>query len=108
MPSVTVIGAGPAGAVAARELARRGVNVLLVDKATFPRPKVCGCCLNAAEIATLDAIGLGHVPVAGGAVPLKRVRVAAGRRSAELPLPGGVAVSREALDAAMFETSGEA
>ena len=102
LPSVTVIGAGPAGAVAARELARRGVNVLLVDKAAFPRPKVCGCCLNAAALAILDAIGLGHVPAACGAVPLKRVRVAAGRRSAELPLPGGVAVSREALDVALI------
>jgi flavin-dependent dehydrogenase len=100
-PEAVVIGAGPAGSVAARELARRGVRVLLVDKATFPRPKVCGCCLNAAALATLDAIGLGHVPAACGAVPLTRVRLAAGRRSAELALPGGVAVSREALDAAL-------
>jgi flavin-dependent dehydrogenase len=104
-PDVTsdavVIGAGPAGSVAARELARRGAPVLLVDRATFPRSKVCGCCLNAAALATLDAIGLGHVPAECGAVSLKRVRLAAGRRSAELTLPGGAAVSREAFDAAL-------
>jgi flavin-dependent dehydrogenase len=98
-----VIGAGPAGSVAARELARRGAKVLLVDRATFPRPKVCGCCLNAAALATLDAIGLGHVPAECGAVPLTRVKLAAGRRSAELSLPGGVAVTREALDNALVQ-----
>src|SRR5437762_947004 len=43
---VVVVGAGPAGAAAARELARRSVSVLLVDKAVFPRWKVCGSCLN--------------------------------------------------------------
>jgi flavin-dependent dehydrogenase len=43
---VVVVGAGPAGAMAARELARRGAGVLLVDRAQFPRYKVCGGCLN--------------------------------------------------------------
>ncbi|MBX9581426.1 MAG: FAD-dependent monooxygenase [Gemmataceae bacterium] len=97
-----VVGAGPAGSVAARELARRGLAVLLVDKATFPRPKVCGGCLNAAALAAFDRAGLGHVPAACGAVPLRGVKLAAGRRSANLPLPGGVAVSREAFDAALL------
>ena len=63
-PDVLVIGAGPAGSVTARELARRGRRVLLVDKAAFPRPKVCGCCLNAAAVArdvTLD--GLQALPL---------------------------------------------
>src|SRR5262245_23559213 len=45
---VAVVGAGPAGSLAARELARRGASVLLVDRSPFPRPKVCGSCLNAA------------------------------------------------------------
>lgn len=99
---VLVIGAGPAGSVAARELARQGLAVLLVDKATFPRAKVCGCSLNGAALAALETIGLGHVPAACGAVPLGRVRLAAGRRSADLRLPGGVALSREALDLALI------
>ncbi|QDU19539.1 NAD(P)/FAD-dependent oxidoreductase [Urbifossiella limnaea] len=99
---VVVIGAGPAGSLAARELARRGTRVLLVDQATFPRPKVCGCCLNAAGIAALDAVGLGGVLSQLGAVPLRRVKLAAGRADADVPLPGGVAVSRDALDVALI------
>ncbi len=100
-----VVGAGPAGAVAARELARRGRSVLLIDKATFPRWKVCGCCLNGSALDTLAAVGLGDLPARCGAVPLERVRLEAGGRGAELPLPGGVALSREAFDAALVHAA---
>ena len=55
-----VIGAGPAGGVAALGLARAGRRVLLVDKQRFPRPKVCGCCLNASALATLRRVGVGQ------------------------------------------------
>jgi len=37
-----VVGAGPAGSTAAYRLAREGANVLLLDKACFPRDKPCG------------------------------------------------------------------
>lgn len=96
-----VIGAGPAGALAARELARRGAATLLVDKATFPRGKVCGCCLNGAALAALDDVGLGDLPRRLGARPLTRVDLHHRRRCTTLPLPAGAAVSREALDAAL-------
>lgn len=98
-----VIGAGPAGSVAARELARRGVRTLLVDKALFPRAKVCGGCVNGRALASLRAVGLGHVPEAGGAVSLTGVTLAAGRRAATLALPGGVAVSRETFDVVLID-----
>src|SRR5262249_2649681 len=39
---VVVVGGGPAGATAARALALAGVNVLLLDRAAFPRNKPCG------------------------------------------------------------------
>lgn len=39
---VVVVGAGPAGSSAARELAQRGIEVLLLDRAKFPRDKPCG------------------------------------------------------------------
>ena len=99
---VVVIGAGPAGAVAARTAARRGLKVLLVDRATFPRRKVCGCCLTRHALSALAAAGLGDLPAKLGAVPLDRVRIAAAGRSAEVRLPGGAALSREAFDAALI------
>ena len=40
--SVLVVGAGPAGATAARSLALAGVRVTLLDRAAFPRNKPCG------------------------------------------------------------------
>ena len=39
---VVVVGAGPAGAATAILLAERGWSVALLDKAAFPRPKICG------------------------------------------------------------------
>ncbi len=39
---VIVVGAGPAGSTAAREIAQRGASVLLLDRARFPRDKPCG------------------------------------------------------------------
>lgn len=53
-----VVGAGPAGAVAARELARRGHAVLLLDRKAFPREKVCGEALIADSLRCLDRLGL--------------------------------------------------
>jgi len=97
---VLVIGAGPAGSVTARELARRGSRVLLVDRASFPRPKVCGCCLNGAAIRTLERLRLDHV--LEGAAPLDRLVLTAGARTAELPLGRGLALSREALDSRLL------
>src|SRR5580658_10826881 len=81
---VIVIGAGPAGSVTALELARLGCRVLLVDKASFPRSKVCGCCLNGAAIGTLHDLGLGNV--LADAVSLNRVSIAAGSRVADVKL----------------------
>lgn len=96
-----MVGAGPAGSMAALHLARASRRVLLLDKARFPRPKVCGCCLNAASLAALERADLGHLPERLGAVPLARARVACGSASANVPLPGGAALSREAFDAAL-------
>ncbi len=102
---VLVIGAGPAGALAARELARRGAAVLLVDKAVFPRWKVCGCCLNGQALAVLRAAGLDDLAGGLGAVPLERFRLGSRGRRADLPLAGGVALSREALDAGLIRAA---
>lgn len=102
---VVVVGAGPAGALAAREIARAGGEVLLVDRSGFPRRKVCGCCLGAGALAALTRVGLGGLPRRLGAVPLRTFVPTAGGRSASLSLPGGCAVSREALDQALVDAA---
>ncbi len=43
---VVVVGAGPAGSILAYHLAKAGVEVVLVDKAKFPRGKTCGGGIN--------------------------------------------------------------
>jgi flavin-dependent dehydrogenase len=102
---VAVVGAGPAGAMAARELVRYGLDVLLIDRASFPRWKVCGCCLNGHALATLRAAGLGPMMGRSGAVPLSGIHLAAAGRVAEVPLSGGVALSRESFDAALVQAA---
>lgn len=43
---VVVSGAGPSGSTAAKFLAEKDINVLLVDKCKFPRDKVCGGAIS--------------------------------------------------------------
>lgn len=102
---VAIVGAGPAGAVAAYECARAGLNVLLVDAAAFPRGKVCGCCLNGSAVQVLEAIGLGATLRRLKPIALQRVELNHGGRTATLPFVGGVSLSREALDWALIEAA---
>jgi flavin-dependent dehydrogenase len=55
---VVIVGAGPAGAVAAIVLARAGARVRLVDRAGFPRDKLCGDTVNPGTLARLTRLGL--------------------------------------------------
>ena len=98
-----VIGAGPAGAVAAHGLAASGVRTLVVDRRTFPRSKVCGGCLNHRSIGTLQSLGLGSVveSLPGESISGVRVRTDRGR-DVTIPLSGGMAVTRRTLDAALI------
>src|SRR5436189_1708530 len=70
-PEVLVVGAGPAGSVAALVLARAGVRVRLVDRAQFPRDKLCGDTLNPGSLSILERLGIARgvrdraLPIAG-------------------------------------------
>jgi flavin-dependent dehydrogenase len=100
---VLVIGAGPAGSVAARALALTGCRVLLVDRAAFPRWKVCGACLSGRALSTLAEAGLADLPARLDAVPLRTFQLAGRHRAATVALPAGVALSRTRFDAALVE-----
>ncbi|HYT79612.1 MAG TPA: FAD-dependent monooxygenase, partial [Actinomycetota bacterium] len=53
-----VVGAGPGGSATAYHLARHGVDVLMVDKALFPREKVCGDGLTPRGVRALEGMGV--------------------------------------------------
>jgi flavin-dependent dehydrogenase len=55
---VIVVGAGPAGVTAALFAKKQNRSVLLVDKAVFPREKICGDGLSTRAIITLQELGL--------------------------------------------------
>ena len=82
---VLVVGAGPGGSATAYHLARHGVDVTLVDKAAFPREKVCGDGLTPRAVAALRGMGIdtedpGFERVIG-------LRVHARHTTIELPWP---------------------
>ncbi|HDQ73182.1 MAG TPA: NAD(P)/FAD-dependent oxidoreductase [Chloroflexi bacterium] len=57
---VAIVGAGPAGSIAAKRLAESGVRVALLERATFPRDKVCGDGVSSRGLALLAQHGLGE------------------------------------------------
>src|SRR5438270_13574202 len=62
-----VVGAGPSGSTAARELAHEGASVLLLDRAAFPRDKPCGggVTIRAAELLPFDLASVTERTVRG-------------------------------------------
>jgi menaquinone-9 beta-reductase len=101
-----VIGAGPAGSAAATVAARSGLDVVLADKARFPRDKCCGDGLTAGALRLLDDLGLDPATLPSWRTVREVHMVGPSGRSAELPLPTGpgqhaVVVRRRELDAAL-------
>ena len=95
-----IIGAGPAGSSAARLLAQAGWRVALVEKAEFPRRKVCGEFISATTMPVLKDCGIA-VPFIAAAGPLvTRVGVYAGKTmlAASREQAWGRALGREHLD----------
>src|SRR3989442_16037296 len=66
MHDVLIVGAGPAGSIAGLVLARGGVRVRIVDRAVFPRDKLCGDTVNPRTLARLRALGVADAIAARG------------------------------------------
>lgn len=101
-----VVGAGPAGSTAARELAEAGRSVLLLDKASFPREKVCGDGLIPDALNALRRAGL-YQQIAGEG---HRVSVlsAFSPRNIRVDVPGEfVTLRRDRLDHVLLQAARE-
>jgi geranylgeranyl reductase family protein len=105
---IVVVGAGPAGSSAAIHLARAGREVLLVDRARFPRDKCCGDGLTTSALRELEDLGLDRGRIDSWlAVDAAHLRSPSGRE-VTVPLHPGpgtyAAVARRIdLDAALVD-----
>ena len=99
---VAVLGAGPAGSMAARALARAGVDVVIADRADFPRDKICGDALLPDAVQALeDAELLETVAREALSIPRAVLRAPSG---AGVDLAGRfLTIPRERLDALLLE-----
>jgi len=83
---VIVVGAGPSGSTTAYYLAQAGLDVLLLEKSTFPREKVCGDGLTPRGVKALVAMGIS-VSEQDGWVRNKGLRIIGAGQRMELPWP---------------------
>jgi 2-polyprenyl-6-methoxyphenol hydroxylase-like FAD-dependent oxidoreductase len=107
MLDAVVIGAGPAGSLAALLLARGGWDVCLVEQHPVPRDKVCGECLSALGLDVLRRTGLLDTLRADGPTSLTRAALHAPTgESATLDLASEMwGLSRARLDLRLLESA---
>jgi geranylgeranyl reductase family protein len=107
---VLVVGAGPGGSAAAYHLARHGIDVTVVEKAAFPREKVCGDGLTPRSVKAIQDMGVdtsdpGFERVIG-------LRTHARRTTIQLPWPDltsfppfGLVMPRDGFDQLLAQRS---
>ena len=83
---VIVVGAGPSGSATAAYLAMAGLDVLLLEKAAFPREKVCGDGLTPRAVRELITLGI-PTPAEDGWIKNHGLRIVGGGVRLELPWP---------------------
>jgi menaquinone-9 beta-reductase len=110
MHDAIVIGAGPAGSSTAIALAQHGWSVAMVEKAVFPRRKVCGEFMSGTSLALLDRLGVGDVWRAEAGPEIRRVGFFSGDVSAQARMPIartglGRALGRDRLDFILLQAA---
>jgi menaquinone-9 beta-reductase len=107
-----VVGGGPSGATAAALLAQAGWRVGVVEKASFPRRKVCGEFISATTWPLLGELGVSGQLLKIAGPPVRRVGVYAGNVMVTAKLAStvglarsgeGRAVGREHLDTLLLQ-----
>ena len=94
---VVIIGAGPGGSAAAHALSSSGVDVLLLDRAEFPRDKTCGDGLTPRALRALERMGVLH-QVAAQACHVESYHVVAPNGRSTSARQAGLVLPRLELD----------
>lgn len=107
---VAVVGAGPAGSAAAIEAVRAGRSVLLLDKASFPRDKICGDGITTGALRILEDLGLDPAAVPSWTSVADVRVVSPSGHAVTFPLPTGrgeyaAVMRRTDLDAALLDVA---
>ncbi|MCY1000663.1 FAD-dependent oxidoreductase [Myxococcus sp. MISCRS1] len=108
---VAVVGGGPAGLAVAIHAATRGLNTVVLERASFPADKACGEGLMPAGLAALERLGaLTHLDRSQSApfVGIRYVQEDGSTAEGLLPAPGGLGVRRVALAEALVTRAREA
>jgi flavin-dependent dehydrogenase len=106
-----VVGGGPAGAISALMLARAGWKVAVVEKALFPRRKVCGDFVSAPALSILDELSLQREFLAAAGPEIRQLALFEGNNAIDVPMPKaptfpfGRALGREHLDSLLLDAA---
>jgi flavin-dependent dehydrogenase len=111
-----IIGGGPAGSTTATLLAKAGWSVAVIEKAAFPRRKVCGEFLSATNLPLLQELGVAEHFAERAGPEVRHVGLFAGRIMlvSEMPQPRrrscawGRALAREHLDTLLLVQAAKA
>ena len=105
---MVILGGGLSGSTAAIAARLLDAPVMLVEKSTFPRHKVCGEFLSPEVLPLLERMGLEQTFFAANPAPMRRVALDFGGRQKRFALPEmAYGLSRYRLDAMLFDRAGE-